>query len=769
MARQTAAVEVNSFIKGLVTEASPLTFPDNASLDEANFILNKDGTRRRRYGIDYEIGFNTVDTGIVLPTSEELATYSFAWKSPGGFTERQFAVIQIGIKLFIFDAAVKPLSAGLLYSTNIGSDASQRFSMTNVDGVLVVVSGQRLINSISFDGLNFTNTTDYLRIRDLFGVSDILNGTDLRYGIGLTIRPAISSDAHTYNLRNQTWAIPRYVGNDEAKVDCIAAYFSRYGYVQSNSDSLVPYLYAFPNDADDRETQRFNDKDLDRNPLGTNLAPVGYFVIDALQRGTSRLSEVSKLMQIFPENTIGITSLPADTTPGGASVVGEFGGRVWFGGFSSQLIEGDANSPRMTSYILFSQLVDNISDIYSCYQEGDPTSTQTPELIATDGGFLRLDGAYNIQQMVNVGNALMVVAENGVWRITGGSDYGFSATNYMTSKVSEHGSIAPNSIVIVDNTFMYWSDDGIYHVAPDQFGDWKATNLTTATIQTFFDNISYSDKVNVFGAYDAYQRRVRWLYGNGISNSNPNKELVLDVGIGAFYPNIISQLTGTQLPKLVSMVKVPPFLTGTIVDTVLNSGDPVVNSGDPVVYTQTALLNSNAEIVYLTVTSTSGTVKITFSSFRNSSFRDWFSVNGVGVDAPAFLITGWSGAGYFQRNKQVPYLTVHMFKTETGFTTDGNGDYVPVNASSVKVQAQWEWTNLAASNRWGSEFQAYRHKRYWAPPDLSSGFDDGDLLVVTKNKLRGKGKVLSLYIHTEPNLDCYLVGWSMVLSVAGNV
>lgn len=769
MARQTAAVEVNSFIKGLVTEASPLTFPDNASLDEANFILNKDGTRRRRYGMDYEIGFNSVDTGIILPTTEELATYSFAWKSPGGFTDRQFAVVQVGVKLFIFDSAIKPLSSGLLYSATIGATTSQRFSMTNVDGVLVVVSGQRLINSISFDGVSFTNNTDFLRIRDLFGVEDVIDGVDLRFGSGLTVRPVNITDAHTYNLRNQTWAIPRYVNNDEALIDCVAEYKSRYGYYQSNSDSLIPYFYAFPNDSDDRETQRFNARDLDRNPLGTNLAPMGYFVIDALQRGSSRLAEIAKLMSNYPYNSLGVSSLPQDITPNGATVVGEFGGRVWFGGFSSQLIEGDKNSPRMTSYILFSQLVDNIADIYNCYQEGDPTSTLTPELVATDGGFLRLDGAFNIQQMVNVGNALMVVAENGVWRVTGGSDYGFSATNYMTSKISEHGSIAPNSIVVVDNTFMYWSDDGIYHVAPNQFGDWSATNLTTTTIQTFFDKIDFSDKVNAFGAYDAYQRRVRWLYGNRILDTKANKELVLDVGIGAFYPNILSQISGTQLPKLVSMVKVPPFLTGTTVDEVVSSGNPVVNGIDPVVYTQTTQINTTAEIVYLTVTDTSGTVKITFSSYSNTSFRDWFSVNDVGVDAPAFLITGWSGGGDFQRYKQVPYLTMHMFKTETGFITDGNGDYVPVNASSVKVQAQWEWTNLVSSNRWGDEFQAYRHRRYWTPPNLASGFDDGDLLVITKNKLRGKGKVLSLYIHTEPNLDCYLVGWSMILTSNGTV
>ena len=42
-----------SFVKGLITEASPLTFPENASIDEKNFVLNRDGSRSRRLGVDY--------------------------------------------------------------------------------------------------------------------------------------------------------------------------------------------------------------------------------------------------------------------------------------------------------------------------------------------------------------------------------------------------------------------------------------------------------------------------------------------------------------------------------------------------------------------------------------------------------------------------------------------------------------------------------------------------------------------------------------------
>lgn len=766
MPSQTVAAEINTFVKGIITEASPLTFPENASINEVNMVLNKDGSRRRRLGLDLEEGFQVVSTGIT--SLDDIGITSFDWKSPGGFSDKEFLVVQIGNQLKIFDSSLLPISANLIATFPIGTDTSIKMSMTSVDGVLVVASGQVDIYTFDYNGSTITQSTGRLKIRDLFGVEDIIGGVNLREGSGLAIRPAATTNAHTYNLRNQTWAIPRYPGNVEALWDPIAVYLTDYGKVQSNSDSLIPYYYAFANDADDRETNRFNVRDMDKNPLGTNLAPIGYFIIDALARGSSRVEQVNILMDTYPSLTLGVSTLPQDTTPGGATVVGGFAGRVWYGGFSSQVIDGDSNSPRMTSYILFSKLVDNISDIVKCYQDGDPTSTLSPDLVDTDGGFIRLDGAYNIQHMVNVGDALMVVAENGVWKVTGGSGYGFNSTNYLTSKITEHGSLSSNSVVTVDNTFMYWSDDGIYHVSQNQFGDWEASNLTTSTIQQYYDRIQFSEKVNCQGLYDAYQRQVRWLYNNTPSSTGPAKELVLDVGIGAFYPTSIAVTGSSQnYPRPLSIVRVPPYTTGFVFNPVVSIiADSVVTlSGDTVGTESTGRVNSTSEIYYLTFAQFSGDIKISFSFYRNTSFLDWKSFNGIGVDAAAYMLTGWSGFGDYQRNKQVPYITIYSIKTETGFDAELN----PINSSSIKVQSQWSWTNSEESGKWGTEFQAYRHKRLWIPQDSSSGFDDGEYVVVTKNKLRGRGKVLSLYLHTEPGKDFYLLGWSIIATVNGMV
>ena len=765
MARQTAAIEVNTFVRGIITEASPLTFPENASIDEQNMVLNKDGSRERRLGMDYENGFTTFSANV--SAAENPVFNSFVWKQPGGFTESEFSVVQSGRRLTFIDNTATVLSAAVKATYDIGNNVTSKISLAAVDGILVAATGSGDIYAFDYDGTNISQTTSRLKIRDMFGVEDIVNGQDLRTGHGVQVRPSVQTDAHIYNLRNQTFAYPRYYSGDNFLGDPIQKVFNQFGSFQSNADNLITFLYADPNNSNDRNIKRYFGDDGFRNPLGTNPAPKGFFIIDAMNRGSSRLEEVQKLYAENPQLVYPLSSLPIDSTPGGASVVATYAGRAWFAGFSSQVIDGDKESPRMTSYVMFSRLVEKISDIYKCYQEGDPTSSEAPDLVDTDGGFLRLDGAYNISAMVNVGDALMVVAENGVWKITGGSGYGFSATNYMTTKLAEYGCISPGSVVLVDSSFMYWSEDGIYHVTKNQYGDWAANNISNTTIQELYDDIAYGNKVACQSTYDRYTRCVRWMFNNLASSSGSTRELILDVNLSAFYISDVAPVSET-FPRMVAYVKTPPFkVTTESTQVITGAQDTVVDSSvNTVVVQDSSVLSGVSETYFVTIDSEqSGDLKLTFSYYRDSAFTDWVSKDGTGVDAAAYLLTGWTGGGDYQRQKQAPLLTVYCIKTETGF----DSEYEPVNASSVLVQGQWSWTNLSASNKWTSTFQAYRHTRLWAPEDNSSPFNDGNHVIVTRNRLRGRGRVLSLLFKTEPKKAFKLLGWSHVMMVNGSV
>lgn len=772
MARSTSAVELNTFVAGLKTEATPLTFPANASLDEDNFVLNRKGSRQRRLGMDYEDSFVTINSGKAMPSIGEPSITYYRWRNAGGLVDKDFLVVQIGDKIDIFNQSANPVSGGLLFSyTFPTSVANNKFSYATVDGLLVVATGGKDITIIEHTILgSFSVTTRRLLIRDQFGLEDVIAGQDLRVGNGVAVRPASMTSAHAYNLRNQTWGDPRKRETKEDVEDPITEFkdksITRY---PSNSDAVNYALYADANDGDDRLTERFIAKDLISNPVGTFPAPRGFFIIDALDRGTSRLAEYTDLLDRNPSLDFPIATLPIDSTTGGATAVIEYAGRVWFAGFSGDVVDGDAHSPRMASYVLFSQLVEDISDVTSCYQAGDPTSKEDPDLLDTDGGFIRIDGAFGITSFVDVGSALMVVAHNGVWMIQGGSDFGFKATNYIVTKVTNRGCDSPGSLVAIDNTFMYWSDDGIYSIAPSQFGDYEATNVTRNTIQTLYDGISNDLRANARGVYDTYEQKVRWVFNNLLTSNGEVRELILDLTLGAFSTNTIKNTGVAKRPLLVGGVTMPAFTVTSVNDNVVVNNVNVTVGVDQVFVEANVKQSNIREVIYLTVISTSPTITYTFSFYKNEEFKDWKTFNGVGVDARAFLLTGWMSGGDNQRYKQVPYATFHFTKTEDGFIEDASGEWVPQNQSSCKVSTQWDWANHANSGQFGSQFQAYRFKRHYIPADISDPFQNGYQTVVTRNKLRGKGKVLSLLIETEPAKDCQLLGWSMVMTSNGNV
>lgn len=766
MTRQINAVEINKFVGGLITEASPLTFPPNASLDEDNFVLLRDGSRERRLGMDYETAYKEVMTDVQVPGNGNIATTSIRWPNAGGDAQRNLLVVQIGNQIKVFDAGLQPISGSVIYTKTFEQvSVDKSFSYAVVDGTMVIATGLKAITILKYANGAITTEDRTLRIRDLFGVTDIVSGVNLREGNGVTIRPGVRTQAHTYNLRNQTFAVPRKVVNDESVLDPIVAFRNYAGVDPSNSDAVTSALYADANDADDRLSERFNAKDIYSSPVGTYPAPKGYFIIDALARGTSRLSEYQKLMGQYPALQVGVNALPADTTPGGPSVLSEYSGRVFYAGFSGELTDGDDNSPRMSSYVLFSQLVEDPTDITTCYQDGDPTSKETPDLLDTDGGFIRIEGAYNIQRLINVGNALAVLAANGVWLIQGGSDYGFKATNYMTTKVTTHGCDSPNSVVVIDNTFMYWSDDGIYNVAPNQFGDYIAENISQKTIQKFYDAIDGLDRQACKGTYDTYEKKVRWLYGGRLTSGDAVRELVLDTTLGSFYPCTIGFMSG-RIPLPIAGITVPPFRT-TQLDVPVTVNTEVVTASGLLVTTQQSVTSSTTrETIYAVITRVSPTIGFTFGSYKDAFHRDWRSYNGVGTDAPAYLLTGWQSANDFQRNKQVPYVTMHFKKTETGFTGD---DFNPVNPSSCLMQAQWDWANSANSGKWSRTMQVYRHRRHYMPADINDDFDDGNATVRTRNKLRGSGRVVSFLFTSEPDKHLTMLGWSMIMGINSNV
>ena len=97
---------VNTFIKGLVTEAGELTFPEDASIDELNCLLQRDGSRRRRLAVAMEE--NGSLSSFSVPTTTEFTTGM--WDNVAGQPGLEFLVVQTSNTLRFYNLASEPYS-----------------------------------------------------------------------------------------------------------------------------------------------------------------------------------------------------------------------------------------------------------------------------------------------------------------------------------------------------------------------------------------------------------------------------------------------------------------------------------------------------------------------------------------------------------------------------------------------------------------------------------------------------------------------------------
>lgn len=271
---------------------------------------------------------------------------------------------------------------------------------------------------------------------------------------------------------------------------------------------------------------------------------------------------------------------------------------------------------------------------------------------------------------------------------------------------------------------------------------------------------SQSDEI-AQGLYDPVNKKVRWLYKTGtmFTNTSETYELVFDTLLGAFVPYKISNPPDYNV-EVVSIFQATPFILETVQDDVVVEGDPVL-SATVEVTTSVDVRNSGSNVIkYLVMVKDGASLSYTFSLLHNTSFLDWEAYNDVGVDAPAYLVTGDQIVTDSSIHKQVPYLTIHFRRTENGV----DEDLVPVNQSSCKVRSQWDFANSVNSNKWGRLFQAYRYRRAYLAVDEDDTYDTGHDVITSKNKLRGRGKAFALHMETEPGKDCQILGWNLAIN-----
>jgi hypothetical protein len=751
MARATSVKQYNTFIKGLVTEASPLTYPENASLDEDNFVLQRNGSRERRLGVDYENGYALVPTGLVAPIISGSRQSFHLWENPGNDASVSIGVVRVSNRLWFVDLLTNAPSSNLLNAGNpiiIAGLANADIETSVINNTLVIVSADlpKPI-TLTYDtatGLVTQAVVD-IKVRDLWGVWDLVGFIPADITSFIDWRRDTIDITHRYNLRNQGWSskIQTTCGSDA--IDCTQ---TELGVYPSNADIWTLGKIGVSTDAN---FEKYDPNVLLKNSIDNAEAPKGSYIIDAFYRGASRRL-VSGLNVPFN-----------DADDGSFTTVASYAGRVFYSGVPSYQLSPDERSPNYSNYIFFSQVVTAPDKIGKCYQEADPTSPNISDIVDTDGGTIQIPEATRIYRLIATQSSLLVFAENGIWEVFGDTN-GFVATSYQTSKITSTGFSAPKSVVEAIGTIFAWTKAGIYVVAQDPAsGRYKAENISLNTIQTRYNAIGEDAKNNARGFYDEKENRIRWLYNDTdtyTTSSDVNKynrELVLDLTLQAFYPQTIA----TGVPYVTDYIALPNYTVTSIDEDIYAGNEPVIDATlAQVIVSNDTLSGRITPFSFLTMVGTS----FTFSKYNSDSFLDWKTYDGIGVNYSSYLLTGYETFGDIIRTKQVPYIWFYFTKTEDGFTLDINGDLQIDHPSSCKVKAKWNWTDSAASGQWGTQFQAYKFNRYYIPSGESDVFNNGYEVIVTKNKLRGSGRSLSMLIESESGKDMRILGWSVIVS-----
>ena len=143
--------EYLTFVKGIITESNPLTNVENASIDEANFELKRDGSRRRRLGLDYEAGY-ALSPDIAEEVFSEQSVSTYTWKSISGLSSANIVLVQTGATLYLYDSDNSSISANSL-STSIDLSQYEVPGLRAKDAEIEVseVSGRLIICSPNID------------------------------------------------------------------------------------------------------------------------------------------------------------------------------------------------------------------------------------------------------------------------------------------------------------------------------------------------------------------------------------------------------------------------------------------------------------------------------------------------------------------------------------------------------------------------------------------------------------------------------------------
>lgn len=740
---------VNTFVRGLITEAGELTFPENASVDENNCELFRDGSRRRRKAMEFEDNFSYSSFSV----AESDVVKFGEWRNAGNIADNNYLIVQVGSMLYFYDKNIVPYSTSeKSFSLDLtdfefgdaGRSATVKCDFTSILGNLVVVNKFAEPFYITLnDSEEIAAVQISCRVRDFKWLGD-----KTTYNEG----QSDPSELRRYDTLNCGWvgekggaALSTYIGSEGEWPPLTHPWYSG-----KNSDG------------------DFNVGEWKKVYSGNSLIGNGHFILDLFNKQRQSESGVSGLdisietvfqglFTLFSGGSIqrstfsGVRSVDIETEqePSRFTTAETLASRVFFSGLSSAENAGK---------VYFSKLLQDMTDIGDFFQNNDPTAEDFSDLLETDGGVIVIPDASNIRKLYAFQGSLFVFADNGVWQIKGVDGASFSPTSYSVAKITTMGLVTRESFTQAEGVPFWWSKHGIHTLSFDQYGNASEQNLSVATIQTFWNNINNDSKRSVVAEYDKVNKRIYWFYPcqNTSADSNRlNRALVLDVPLQAFYPWSIACTSETS--SIVGLQFYDGFgSSDTTFDVIVGFDDIVVGLDNIVVTQPTPLSDSTTNIVYFVRDPSVN--KMTMATMTSNTYLDWGT-----EDYTSYAETGYDFADDLILKKTAPYIVTYMRETEAGLEVTSGGGYTPTNDSSLLVSAYWDFKKAPAA----SGQQAYRRKSNLVVNASDLTFTSEESVITTRMKVRGRGRSLKIRMESETGKDFIYLGHGLITDTAG--
>ena len=706
MPQQTTVAVENSFIKGLVTEATGMNFPEQAVTETFDCIYDIDGSVFRRTGFDFEPNYTTK----TIDRSNR-AIREYVWQNVSGNGNITVIVVQIGNTLYfyeadgtgIFSTGAQTTTVTLTPVSGAPTPDAVEAQFTDGNGYLIVThpycEPMRIAYDIAAHTATPTNIT--LQIRDFEGAINDPYAIDFRP----TSTLAALDKYHHYNLLNQGWT---------------DANLTIWDIAQTTMPSNVDVMWRFVD-----STNAFTASTAVINSVvqGNTPAPSGHYILNLANQDRVTASGIAALVN----TTTGFQR------PG---VCAFFAGRVFYAG---------VNFIGFNSNIYFTQIIENTMQYGNTYQQNDPTSKELFDILPTDGGVLSVPEAGTIFKMQTIPGGLAIFALNGIWFLTGSTGLGFTATDYALLKIADVPTISDTSFVNVNGYPAWWNAEGIYMLEGASAGTMPTVkSLTWDTFKTFYNDIPVTSKRYARGFFDKTDNQIRWLYRSGSTSELNNiyeydRVLNYNFRTQAFYPWTISDNTQVKVHGILSTELITrPITVDNVVDNAVNN---VVDlSANQVVSFTTSGSADQQFDKYLVSYPSAGSFKFTFAERTANTYRDWFKFDNFGVNYTSYLITGFKLRG--QAIRRFTNNWVQIFSRL-------------LDPVSYKFQGIWDYaTTGSGTGRWSAN-QSVTH----TDTNYSNAF--------RRLKVRGHGTSLQFRVSSVDNAPFDIIGWSTLQSING--